>query len=483
MRTGACCWRIRPASTAIWDSASINTAWRAPARSHGSWRSSSASGRATPSSASVTCAACRATATSPGWKRPGCWPPRWCARRRATPAVAPCCDTKPVATWRGSPSAIPAIRCSSGSCRRSPSRLRERRHIVAVAQRQHSAGALVSRPNSYTLEAAGAPPSDTSRAVMIESRLLRRLGPLVALAVAYFVAGKLGLQVAFVNASATSVWPPAGIALAAFVLLGYDVWPAVLVSAFLVNLTTAGSVGPSLGIAIGNTLEGVVGAYLVNQFARGRRAFDRAQDVFAFAALAAGASTMVSATLGVTSLSLAGFARWSDYGPIWSTWWLGDAVGDLVVAPAVMLWAVAPRIRWSRAQLIEAVALLLWVIVVGLAVFGGLFPSHVKNYPLEFFLVPFLIWRAVRVGPREAASAVVVLSGIATWGTLHGFGPFVQATPNESLLLLQSFMGVTSVMTLALAALVAERKQGEDRLRQLAGSDPLTGPANYRQPA
>ncbi|OLB18990.1 MAG: hypothetical protein AUH12_01085 [Gemmatimonadetes bacterium 13_2_20CM_69_8] len=316
---------------------------------------------------------------------------------------------------------------------------------------------------------------------MIESRLLRRLGPLVAIAVAYFVAGKLGLQVAFVNANATSVWPPAGIALAAFVLLGYDVWPAVLVGAFLVNVTTAGSVATSLGIAVGNTLEGVVGAYLVNQFARGRRAFDRAQDVFAFATLAAGVSTTVSATLGVTTLSLAGFARWSDYGPIWSTWWLGDAVGDLVVAPAVMLWAVAPRIRWNRAQLIEAVALLLWVIVVGLAVFGGLFPSRDKNYPLEFLLVPFMIWAAFRFGPREAASAVVVLSAIATWGTLHGFGPFVQATPNESLLLLQSFMGVTSVMTLALAALVAERKQVEDRLRQLAVSDPLTGLANYRQ--
>src|SRR2546426_6577573 len=238
---------------------------------------------------------------------------------------------------------------------------------------------------------------------MMGSRLLSGLGPLVAIAVASLVAGKLGLQVPFVNANAPSVWPPAGIALAAFVLLGYDVWPAVLVGAFLVNVTPAGSVATSLGIAVGNTLEGLVGAYLVNQFARGRRAFDRAQDVFAFAALAAGVSTTVSATLGVTSLSLAGFARWSDYGPIWSTWWLGDAVGDLVVAPAVILWAVAPRIRWSRAQLIEAVALLLWVIVVGLAVFGGLFPSHVKNYPLEFFLVPFMVWAAFRFGPREAA--------------------------------------------------------------------------------
>src|SRR5216117_3610851 len=293
---------------------------------------------------------------------------------------------------------------------------------------------------------------------MIQSRLLRRVGLLLALGAAYFIAGKLGLRLAFVNASATAVWPPTGIALVAFVLLGYDVWPAILASAFLVNLTTTGSVTTSIGIALGNTLEGVVGAYLVNRFARGRRAFDRPQDVFVFTALAAMVSTSVSATVGVTTISLAGYARWAEYGSIWWTWWLGDAAGDLVVAPALMLWVVTPRRPWLRAKLIEAAALLLWVIVVGLTVFGGLFPSRVKNYPLEFLCVPLLIW-----------------------GTLHGFGPFVRATHNESLLLLQAFMGVTSVMTLALAALVAERNQVEDRLRQLAVSDPLTGLANYRQ--
>jgi diguanylate cyclase (GGDEF)-like protein len=316
---------------------------------------------------------------------------------------------------------------------------------------------------------------------MIQSRWLRRLGLLIGLAVAYFVAGKLGLRLAFVNASVTSVWPPTGIALAAFILLGYDVWPAILLSAFLVNLTTAGTVPTSLGIAVGNTLEGLLGAYLVNRFARGRRVFDRAQEVFAFTLLAAVVSTAASATLGVITISLAGLARWADFGSIWTTWWVGDAVGDLVVAPVVLLWAVAPRVRWNRVQRIEAAALLLWVIVIGLAVFGGLFPSRVKNYPLEFLSLPFLVWAAFRFGQREAATAVAVLSGIAVWGTRHGFGPFVRATQNESLLLLAAFMGVTSVMTLALAALVAERKQVEERLRQLAVSDPLTGLANYRQ--
>src|SRR2546425_12649305 len=132
--------------------------------------------------------------------------------------------------------------------------------------------------------------------------MYRRLWLLVAIAAAYFVAGKLGLQLAFSNPSATPVWAPTGIALATLLLAGYDVWPAIVVGAFFVNLTPAGSVATSLGIAVGNTVEGLVGAYLVNQFARGRRAFDRAQDVFAFATLAAGVSTTVSATLGVTTL-------------------------------------------------------------------------------------------------------------------------------------------------------------------------------------
>jgi diguanylate cyclase (GGDEF)-like protein len=316
---------------------------------------------------------------------------------------------------------------------------------------------------------------------MMQSRSLRRLGLLAVLTAGYFVAGKLGLRLAFVNPSATSVWPPAGIALAAFLLAGYEVWPAILLGAFLVNLTTAGTVATSAGIAAGNLLEGLVGAYLVNRFARGRRACERTVDVFKLAVLAALVSTMVSATAGVTTLALAGFARWADFGFIWSTWWTGDAVADLVVAPALLLWAARPRIRWTRRQALEVTALLACVVVVGVVVFDGVVPWKDKHYPLEFLCVPLLLWAAFRFEQREAATVVVLLSGVAIWGTLRGYGPFARPTFNESLLLLQAFQGVSAVMTLVLAAAVAERKEAEDRLRRLAVSDPLTGLANYRQ--
>src|SRR5207244_12645357 len=133
------------------------------------------------------------------------------------------------------------------------------------------------------------------------------------------------------------------LAIAAFLILGLRAWPVILAGAFLVNVTTAGSLATSIGLGIGNTLEGVVGAYLVNRFAGGRNAFERAPDVFKFALVAAMLSTTVSATVGVTTLAVSGYAKWADYGPIWLTWWLGDVAGGVVVAPVVCLWVSRPR--------------------------------------------------------------------------------------------------------------------------------------------
>jgi diguanylate cyclase (GGDEF)-like protein len=316
---------------------------------------------------------------------------------------------------------------------------------------------------------------------VVPSRRLQQLALLAGLCAVYFVAGKLGLRLAFVNPSATAVWAPTGIALAAFLIFGLRVWPAILLGAFLVNQTTAGNVSTSIGIAVGNTLEGLVGAHLVNRYASGRRAFDHARDIFVLVALAAVGSTAISATVGATTLSLAGLAHWASFGPIWLTWWLGDLAGAIVVTPVVILWSAPLSLAWSRRWRLEAAALLVSLCLVTLSVFSGVFPSTNRNYPLEFLCIPFFVWGAFRFGQRAAATAILLVSGIAIWGTLHGFGPFVRPAPNESLLLLQAFVAVTAAMTLVLAAVISERKEVEAQLRHLAVSDPLTGLANYRQ--
>ena len=305
--------------------------------------------------------------------------------------------------------------------------------------------------------------------------------PLLLLLVAYVVAGKLGLELAFLHASATPVWPPTGIALAAVLLLGYRVWPVVFVGAFLVNITTAGSVFTSLGIASGNTLEALVGGYLVRRFAGGRAAFMRAADVFRFVLLAGVVATAVSATVGVLTLVLGGLAGFAAAGPIWLTWWVGDAVGAIVVTPAVLLWSLDPRIRWTRAERVEAGVFVVAMLAVTEAVFGGLLSSIVRPYPLEFLCIPLFLWAAFRFGPRESATAVLILAGLAIHGTLLGFGPFAAESPNAALLILQAFIGVVAVATLALSAVVAAQRESEARLTRLAITDPLTGLANYRQ--
>lgn len=304
---------------------------------------------------------------------------------------------------------------------------------------------------------------------------LRGRGPLtesilfVLLCASYVVAGKLGLKLAFVHASATAVWPPTGIAIAASLMFGYRVWPAIFLGAFLVNATTQGSFETSLGIAAGNTLEGLIAAYLVNRFARGWHAFFRWQDLLKFVLLAGILSPAVSATFGVTSLSVGGYARWTAYGSIWLTWWLGDAGGALVVAPLLVLWEQT-RLRWDRARVSEAVFSLLALGLVGQMVFGGWFPGEVKNYELTYLCLPILVWTACRFGPRETAVANFLLSLIAIWGTLRGYGPFArEVSPNESLLLLQAFMTASAVFDLAFAAVVSQRRYAEGKREKLLG--------------
>src|SRR5204862_5389269 len=299
----------------------------------------------------------------------------------------------------------------------------------------------------------------------MQSRRFPGLPVIGILTVVYFIAGKLGLMLASLHASASPVWPPAGIALAALLVLGYRIWPAIFVGAFLVNATTAGNVATSLAIATGNTLEAVSGAWLVNRFADGTSVFDRPQGVFKFA-LAAVVSTIVSPIFGVTSLALAGFADWTNFGAIWLTWWLGDTTGDLLIAPLIILWSIASKRRWNRREAVEAGILLLLLFVLSEAVFGGWLTISARNYPIAFISGPIVIWMAFRFTQRETATGIFILSAVAIWGTMHGFGPFVGETENQSLLALQSWTALLTITAMALSAGMAEHGRDEEALRE-----------------
>src|SRR5438034_3161362 len=245
----------------------------------------------------------------------------------------------------------------------------------------------------------------------MQSRRFSGLPLIGILAVIYFIAGKLGLMLASLHASASPVWPPAGIALAALLLLGYRAWPAIFIGAFLVNVTTAGNVATSCAIATGNTLEALAGTWLVNRFAGGRNVFDRPQGVFKFA-LAAAISTVISPVFGVTSLGVAGFADWANYGAISLTWWLGDTTGDLVFTPLALLWSVASKWRWNKKEAAEVGALFLLLVLLSGVVFGGWLAVSARNYPIAFICGPVVIWTAFRFTQRETAAGIFILSAI-----------------------------------------------------------------------
>ncbi|HEY3118839.1 MAG TPA: MASE1 domain-containing protein [Chloroflexota bacterium] len=292
---------------------------------------------------------------------------------------------------------------------------------------------------------------------------MRSVLVLAALAAGYFLAGKAGLSLAFLNPSASPVWPPTGIAEAAVLVLGYRVWPAVLVGAFLVNFTTTGTIPTSLGVAVGNTLEAFTAAYLVRRWANGVHCFERAQEVLKFALFAGGVAPTLSATVGVATLWWGGLAEPGTLGQVWLTWWLGDLGGALVVGPVLVLWSLAPSWPGLR-HAVEATlltALLLWD---GALVFTGLSPLGERRYPDAFLTFPILVWLALRLRPRGTATAVALLSVLAAWGTLQGNGPFAREGANESLILLQAFLSVAAVSSLALASAVAERRQTEAAL-------------------
>ena len=239
-----------------------------------------------------------------------------------------------------------------------------------------------------------------------------------------------------------------------------------MIGAFAANATTAGTLETSACIALGNTLEGVVGGYLIERWSGGRETFTSPLRVAKFALVAVGPGTIISATIGLVTLSVAGLAAWNNFVPIWVTWWLGDAAGALVVTPVIVLWAQTEWRAFGRRQAWLAISVLISAVAVGLIAFGPLLPRTEYTSPLGFLAILPLVWAALRRGPRDTATVGLILTGFAIWATIEHAGPFGDIGLNPSFLLLLTFMLSVSVPSLALSADVAMRQVTEDALRR-----------------
>jgi signal transduction histidine kinase len=220
-------------------------------------------------------------------------------------------------------------------------------------------------------------------------------------------------------------------------------------------------------MAMGNTLEALAGVYLLRRFFSFHNAIDRIQDVVGLATISL-LSTAISASIGTASLILSGSAGLESMAGIWITWWIGDLLGALVVTPALLVWLTPDPLEPRPGRTVEGGLLLVLLALVTWYVFGDRPSTSIYHQALIYLVFPFIIWSALRFGQRGSASAVVLVSGIAIWGTVQNIGPFSLQSKNDSLVLLQTFTGVVSLTALILAAATIERTSAARAVRQRA---------------
>jgi PAS domain S-box-containing protein len=270
---------------------------------------------------------------------------------------------------------------------------------------------------------------------------------------AYLLGGRIGLIVPFTSGNVSPVWPAAGIAMAALLLVGYRVWPAIATAAFLVNLFTAIPALAAVVIAAGNTAGPLAGAWLTRQLSGSTPSLTRLKDVFAMILIAAPTGAAISACVGVTVLFGTGIAPWVTFGHAWAVWWLGDAMGVLILTP-VALTLFGRRINSREAA--ELAVLLASVAATCLLMFHPSV-SEQSGIVLAAAVTPFVLWGAIRFETCGVTAVVFLVSCVVVWETGLGRGPFSGSTAAQNAALLQAFLAVISVSGLTLAAAIAER--------------------------
>ena len=289
-----------------------------------------------------------------------------------------------------------------------------------------------------------------------EPRRPRALDFLYVLA-ACVVAGKAGLASPFTSGNVSPLWPPAGVALAAFLLFGHRIWPAVALAGFIVNAFTAVPLFAALGMALANTAGPLSGALLLRRLPTFQASLTRLRDVLSLSILGAFFGTAVSATIGACVVFLTGVRSWSGFGSTWLVWWLGDAMGVLIITPLVLTGIRLIHIRDARRRC-ELALLLTGAVVSTLLIFDPRL-GLMRADAFAFGVFPFVLWGAIQFDTAGAAVVTFLIAAIAQWGTAHGSGPFVGGNPLQNATLLQSFLGVMALSGMVLAAVIAERAQ------------------------
>jgi len=294
---------------------------------------------------------------------------------------------------------------------------------------------------------------------------------IVVVTVAYAVIARISFLITIPPGNISPIFPSAGIALAAVLILGRRVLPGVWLGSFLANYSFYVGLGtPTIhsalrdfgvcsSIAIGAMASAGIGAYLVASFCRGHHPIYSGRNVLILVTVGALGSYTISATIGVASMSAGGYVPWEWFGYSWLTWWVGDAAGTIVAAPLILAWHLRHPFPKSRWRALEGAALAGVTLIIS-------FLDFFNNLPFVYVLIPVLSWAAFRFGIRGASTTAAAIALFATIFTSQGKGPFLADTLTLSLILLHSFLGVSLIFALFLAGVLAERERAQQALRR-----------------
>jgi len=282
---------------------------------------------------------------------------------------------------------------------------------------------------------------------------------MAVLFVAYVSAAKLGIALSVAHGVITPVWAPTGIALAALVLYGPRLWPAVALGAFVANATSGIAPFDAAFVAVGNTLEAVVGSMLL-LYVGFRPAIDRVRDVFSLIVYGALISTLIAATNGVTVLWISGELDRS-FGSEWLLWWIGDAMGALIVAPLIFVLSTRPWRQLDVRDRVEGLVVLAALVALSATVFLG----GAWRYPHVLF--PVLIWATLRFRQLGAVTSSFVVAAFAVTGAVRGTALVGHQSETEIVQILEALTAGVAVSLLLLGAVLAERREAQ---RQLAAA-------------
>ena len=296
--------------------------------------------------------------------------------------------------------------------------------------------------------------------------MIQYLGQVLILSAIYLIAAWIGLSMGFMEKKVALLWPPSGIALAAILLYGYRLWPGIVLGVILANILIGAPPEFVFVTAIGNSLAAVFSVYLLRRWVQFHNALDRVKDVIGLVFIGAGVSSLINATMAAAGYYLGGTISESVLGSTWLRWFIGDALGVVVITPALLTWATPSPLPRNKNSLymLEAAALTILVVIAGLGVYGGLF-IHNTTYLISYIIFPLAIWSALRFGTRSVSAIILYWTGMAVWGTIKGLGPFDTPSLQENIFSLDCIIAMLIILLL-LAAQLTERKKIESTLHE-----------------